>query len=955
MIELNVGNNFHGFEVISKNQVPDYRAEGILLRHKSGFEVYALLNDDSECFFNYTIYTPPQNDSGVFHILEHTLLTGSERYPVRDPFMTMVRNSCNTFLNAMTGPDRTYFPAASPVKKDFDNIFNVYTDALFSPLLRKESFMQEGIRLSNRGGMHFEGVVFSEMQGDISQHDSVVANASTRPLFDIDSAYRHEFGGNPPDICDLSYEEFVDTYKKHYVPANMTLFFYGDVDLDKKLAFLDKEYLSTRDYGEKAKRVEKTTSWTKPSFYRTTSNADDDNLSSTVMLSWLLDGCEDPEANTTLALIVDLLLGSPGSPLYKAIIDSGLCRDLSSESGMSDSYRNLLFAVGMDGAKEEDAKKIENYILESLKSIATNGLDPIEIEASLRRKEFRLKEIPSGMPQGYTLFFSRIDKGWAYGKNPSDMLSSSKDIKRIREELKNNPRFFESWIENNLIDNPHRLLSVVVMDSNTQEEMNKAIAKKVEMHSAEYSEEEESAFHIFEAGTDTIDNINRLPRLTSADIPNLSLDYTHSVDGNLITTAFPSGGIVYADVAFDVTDFSYEELEDLSLLSRLLLMTNVGELDYSAFLTQLRFTTGDISISLEAGSTEDGEEKVFLLARFKSLFEHYKEALVLFFDLISKADVHSLVRIKAALSDMDSDFQSSVSRAGHQYVFGSASSHLSSALYTNERTMGLSYWFRVCEMLKNEIECLPERLDKIYRKTFVKDRILFHLSADDDNLDASISSTNGFLSSLPDGKIGESRRSFESKNILCAYTFSTPVNYIGYAFKAADQDSLNGSAEKMLLSIVSKNDLWARIREKGGAYGAGASTDSVESFSFFYTYRDPRIDGSIEDFALAVENEELTEAKLEDGRLAVLSRDVRPVGPSTKALIDFRRYLYRISDEKRHSRKDMLLSLTLSDLEASRKSLVSRIRGDASITVLSDQKSVKTSKFDFDIKSLPFK
>ncbi len=951
-----VGDTLHGFEVISKRNIPDYRAEGILFRHKSGFEVYLLSNDDGECFFTYTIYTPPKDNSGVFHILEHTLLTGSEKYPVRDPFMTMIRNSCNTFLNAMTGPDRTYFPAASPVKKDFDNIFNVYTDAVFSPLLRKTSFEQEGIRLSAKGGLHFEGIVFSEMQGDISQHDSVVSNSASRPLFSETSPYRYEFGGNPPDICDLTYEEFVNTYKKYYVPANMTLFLYGNLDIEEKLSYLDENYLSNRQSGEKIKRIERESHWTMPRSYRATSNADEDTISSTTMLSWLLGESENPDLNTELSLVVDILLGSPGSPLYKAIINSGFGRDLSSESGMSDSFRELIFSVGIDGTAEKDLKKIEQYIVSALKSIVEKGLDPVEIEAAIRRKEFQLQELPSGMPLGYTLFFSRIDKGWAYGKDPSDMLDSKVAIKRIRKEWEEDKNYFENWISKNIIDNSHRLLSVTVMDKDTQKKLLEEIDKKVEEHKSDYSKSDEEEFLHFEAEEDKGEDIEKLPRLYSSDIPNERLDYTHVLDDRIIATDFPSGGIVYGDMAFDVTDFSYEELEDLSLLSRLILMTNVGDKDYSQFLTQLRFTTGAANFSLEAGSTEKGEEKVYLFARFKSLFEYYNDALRLFKALFTSADLHSKDRIKAALSDIDSDFQSYVARAGHQFAMGNASSTLNSSLYTTERIMGIDYWYRVAKMLKDEVDILPERLEHIYRKVFVENRLYFHISADKENLDKVSKATKEFIATLERGTaVCSSPRKFEPFTKYSAYTFSTPVNYIGLTFKCGEQDTKEGSAEKMLLSICSKNSLWSFIREKGGAYGVGGATDSVEVFSYIYTYRDPRIDGSIEDFKRAIEEEKLTSAKLEDGRLAVLSRDVKPSGPGAKAMIDFRRFLYGITDELRHKRKDSMLSLTLEDLEKSRSTLLSRLEGEVSITVLADLKSLDKSTYDFEVNALPFK
>ena len=953
-MQYNVGDHINNFEVISVQAVDDYKSNGILLRHKSGFEVYALLNDDRECFFCYTIYTPPTNNTGVFHILEHTVLTGSQRYPVRDPFMTMMRNSCNTFLNAMTGPDRTYYPAASPVKKDFDNIFNVYTDAVFAPLLRKESFMQEGIRLSNKGDMHFEGVVFSEMQGDVSQHASVVASAVTRPLFENDSPYSYEFGGNPPDICTLSYDEFVSTYKKHYVPANTTLFLYGDLDLEEKLAFLDTEYLQ-RDQGEKIKRIEESQKWDRPRFFRTTSNADDGALSSTAMVSWLLSGSEDPDVNTELSLIVDLLLATPGSPLYKAIIDSGLGSDISNESGMSDSYRNLIFSVGIDGVEEKNASKVESYIISSLEQIVKEGFDPIDVETCLRRQEFSLQEIPSGLSQGYRLFFSRIDKGWAYGKNPSDMLKIKDELTKIRAKLEENPRYLEAWIETNILASNHRLLSLIVMDPSTQRKMDAEIEAMVNRYKDSYSEKEEEDFDAFELSSDSKENIEKLPRLTSEDIPNIDITIDHKVDDHLVSAGMLTAGIVYADLAFDVSDFTYEELQYLSVLSRLLLMTNVDDMDYSTFLSQIRFVTGNVSFFLEAGKNQEREEKDFLIFRFKSLREHYKEALNIIIKLFYKADLHDISRIKATLADFDSEFKSSVSRSGHQYAFLNAASSISSASYTNELISGVTFWSRIKEM-QQDIESLPEKLIAVYEKVFSRSRLTFHVSTDEEKLESVKKETNEFISKLQSASaVCENPKHFVAEGKNRAYTFSTPVSYDSLAFKSANQDSKKGAGEKFVLSLVAQNTLWALIREKGGAYGGGVSLDTVEEYIFFYTYRDPRIDGSIEDFRKAIEIEDFTPEMLEDGRVAVLSRDVRPLGPAAKALIDFRRCIYKYTDYIRRKRKELQLDLTLEDLEKYRKELLERMdREDKAITVFTDQKNLATTKLKFEARILPF-
>ena len=512
------GQRISGFEVKSVSPLPDYKAEGVLLEHrKTGFQVYFIDSPDNELFFSYTAYTPPANSKGISHIIEHTVLSGSRKYPVKDPFMLLVRNSCNTFLNALTGVDRTYYPAASTVKKDFDNLFSVYTDAVFSPLLREETFMQEGIRISSEGGMHFEGVVFSEMLGEMAEHEYVLASASTKPLFG-NSPYQYESGGDARYIASLTYKEYLEAYNKFYSPANLSLFIYGDMDITPLLDMLDTEYLSVRDKGVRIARAGITPRWSEPRRFETASAAEDGAEDSSVMVSWLLGDNAEAGESTLLSLIVDILLGSPGCPLYKAIAESDLGKDLSSESGMCSSYRELAFSAGFSGARPEDAEKIEDFILSSLEDIAGKGLDQRAIEAAIRRMEFSLKEIPGGIPQGMRLFF-QAEKALTFGSDPAAHLSPSLLIKGIRDKWKENPRFFDEWILKNLVDNTHRLLTVVRKDSGESERIAKSLSDTLQKRLGEYSSEKEESFRQFQHTPDKPRMIKKIPRLRREDLP----------------------------------------------------------------------------------------------------------------------------------------------------------------------------------------------------------------------------------------------------------------------------------------------------------------------------------------------------------------------------------------------------------------------------------------------------
>ena len=954
--ELKKGEKYSGFSLTDISPCPDYRGTGYLFTHdRTGFQVYHLQSDNKECFFTYTVYTPPEDNTGVFHILEHTVLTGSRKYPVRDPFMALSRNSCNTFLNAMTAPDRTDYPAASPVKKDFDNIFSVYTDAVFAPLLRKEDFMQEGIRISSEGGLHFEGVVFSEMQGDISSHQSVVQSASSRPLFDPDSPYRHEFGGYPPEITDLTYEKFISTYNKYYVPANMTLFLFGDLDVLEKLEMLEKEYLEGREKGERAPRASSPSPWQEARRHYATSSADEGDDSSSIMVSWLLGPSDDPKLNTELSLVVDVLLGSPGCPLYRRVVESGIGRDISSESGMSDAYRNLTFSVGFSGSEKGREDEAEAFILSSLREIVDEGLDPMLVESSLRRMEFRIQEISDGLPEGYRIYFTRIDKGWAYGKNPSEMLQTLSAVKDIRESLRKDPRYMESWIRRNLLENNHRLLSVVSMDKDTEDREKREIEKKLAEHKGRWNKEEEEAFLLFEDGEDSLEDLSSLPRLELADIPSALSTIDRAIEGKIVKSEIESNGIIYSDIAFDISDFSLSEMEGASLLSRLLFMTDVGDMDYSSFITALRFATGAFSSFLDIGTHCSGKEKDYFFIRFKSLPDHYAEALGLLEKLFKEGNFSSEERIRATLRDIESDYEASVVRQAHSYALGSSSRMLSPALYTTERTQGIEFWYRTEEMLASSMEDLGKKVEEVAKKIFSSSRIIFHVTTGKKEIGKAIGETELFISSLEVGEeAGESKKRVPPEAFLdLGYSFASPVSYSALSGKAPGDEDPDSYRMRTLLSMVGHNSLWSLIREMGGAYGAGAGLDINEDIWYFYTYRDPRLKQSLEDFSRSVEEEEITEEKLVDSKLKILGRDVRPMGPQSKGLLDMRRYLYGVTDALRAEMKRGQLALETVDVEKVRNDMLSRMK-EGYLTVLASASALKQSGLPLTIRPLPF-
>ena len=432
------------FKLISKQVIPNMDASATLYRHPSGFEVYYRDAKDEEAFFCYQFKTYPSSSNGVFHILEHTILSGSEKYPLRDPFSVVSRSSCNTYLNALTFPDKTLYLAASPLKKDLDNIFLIYSDAVFRPLLRKETFLAEGIRVKSNPPS-FDGVVFNEMLPDFLSHESVVSSHSLRDLFP-NTMYSFSSGGDAKCIVALTYEEYLASYDKYYHPSNVGLFLYGqNIDVDEKLEILSS-YLKGVEKREKLPLYEKTIRWEKPREEICYSSSAEGDGRITVIVSILTSLLNTSAFDRMfMSVIVDALLGSPSCPLYSALLESNLADDISSQSGMSGDFYEIPFLVGLTGVKSEKIEEAKSFILSALKSIAQKGLDKDLIEAAIRRQEFASREIPGGIPNGFRMLL-RCSRSWVRGENIIEDLAPSVSIAKVRSAWQENPNIFNEFI-----------------------------------------------------------------------------------------------------------------------------------------------------------------------------------------------------------------------------------------------------------------------------------------------------------------------------------------------------------------------------------------------------------------------------------------------------------------------------------------------------------------------------
>ena len=946
------GDQIAGFKITAIEHLEEYQGVGYTFSHiETGMEVFQLVNDDRERFFSYIFKTLPSNDSGVAHILEHCVLAGSERYPVRDPFMSLLKGSVNTFMNAMTYPDKTLYPAASPLAADFDNLFSVYTDAVFAPLLREETFWQEGVRLvCDEAGCRFEGVVFNEMLGDGSDHDSIVGRSSVSSLYP-DTAYSFNSGGDPEQIIKLDYQQFVSFHSQFYHPSNAKLFLYGDLEVGEKLAYLDEHYLLHRGSLNVQSTVGESQMWEREravSYTSPTENGEG-RASNSVVWAWATDKVTDSLAVVTLSTLVDILLSNPAAPLYKAILESGIGDDISPESGMSGDYLQMPVIIGFKGIDTDRAEEAGAFILDTLKRIVKEGLDEKLVASSLKRARFKLLEVPGGIPNGLRIL-NRAMRGWVYGEGPTATIGSAGPLAQLEAALKKNPRHFEDWIEEHLLNNPHRCLVTVRGDEAHHDRQLEAIAKHTQRVTDDLGKKgvreimaQNERFDQFEAGADSEEALATIPRLLIGDLPDevKENEHTQRTCGGrplFVRTRF-CNTISYVNVAINVEDLTTDELRLLPFYIRLVQMSGIGSRSYVEVATELKDRTGDFGLFLEMGSTMEGTGAQYVMCRAKLIAPDAPAALTLIAEILRESNVGDLGALGNVLTTLRGEYRDSVTYAAHGFASLAAASMLSPLQHEGEMVSGLSQWLYLEGMEGDELARLAHQMEQLQKKLDNRQRLTLHLFCDEESEKGMTDLLERFVSTFPSGApISASQRHDGvdySGEIHALQLFRLPssVSYQAYALRTAERGSELQAAQTLLAQMMSGNELWEQIRGQGGAYGVSATVDMMEELFLFSTYRDPRIVASFDDFKAILASYaagHVDGKALSSALIALVGSELRPLSPSQQSLLSFRRLLYAISDEYRSQRREQLLGV---DEEAI---------GSAAATLLEGAKAVES-------------
>ena len=966
MVTLVPGTRLHGFEILSVRPLEEFQAQGIWARHlQTGCQVYHVRTEEPDNLFAFAFKTPPRDSTGVAHILEHTVLCGSERFPVKDPFLLLLKGSMHTYMNALTFPDKTVYPASSQVEQDFYNLLLVYGDAVFFPLLRKETFLQEGHRreLTPEGKLEPTGIVFNEMKGNYSSHDSIAAEWAYRSLFE-NSPYAFDSGGEPEAILDLRYEEFVAFHRTYYHPANCYIFFFGNLPTERHLEFLETHFLSRFQDGKPVggkdlPLLAPAPRWQAPRRLvksYPSGEAESVDRGSSVTVNWLLGQATDPFHVVSFEVLTEALLGHAGAPLEKALVESGLGEDLSPATGLETETLELAFSVGLRGTSPKKEGEIEELIFSVLRDLAEKGIQKDILEGAIRRVEFRNREVKAGASFGMRLM-RRALRGWIHGQSPERTLEFRPWMEGLKEEYRKNPRFFEALIERYLLQNPHRTTLLVVPEKGLDRKMEEVLRSKVEREASAFSpkewetlREDLERFRRFQSSPDPEEALQRIPSLRLTDIPR-EVDTIPTVPLGIKGAKgawahdLYTNGIVYLDLAIDLEGTEQGPFLFLPLFAASLSEIGAGGKPYDRVSLELQLKTGGFGASLEAGTLVGGGQRIrqCIFLRLKTLQALFYEGLTLVRTILQEGDFQDIRRLTDVFQEYRNDLKSSIIPNGSSYAASRAERGVSEAEAREEQWKGVSQYLFVHTLKgRRGIERMAERFQKTKESLLCRDRMYVNLTCPEGYWREILPVLEQFVDTFP----AESSRFFFTPSRKERYRQETvpkieglcvpsTVGFVAKAIPGSLLGSREYAHEAVLAHFLSTGYLWEKIRMEGGAYGAHCTSHGREEVFSFSSYRDPHILSTLKAFRESLESvarRKPHERATQDAIIGTISKDMRPLSPSGKSIVAFKRSLYGIEDSLRARHRELLLDTRPDNLQEAAERLLSRFdAGYASI------------------------
>lgn len=901
----------------------------LYIHDKTGARLLSIQNDDENKVFGITFRTPPKTSNGIAHIMEHSVLCGSRKYPVKEPFIELAKGSLNTFLNAFTFPDKTCYPVASQNLKDFYNLVDVYLDAVFYPLIPPETLMQEGWHYeieSPEQPLQYKGVVFNEMKGAYSSPDDLLGDLSRTSLFSEGHPYANDSGGDPEVIPTLTYEEFKAFHETYYHPSNAYIWMYGDAPEEERLQTLDA-WLN--DFA--AKQVDSSIPEQPPfdaprRVVRPYDAGDNPDAKAYITVNWLLPNGLSVVDDLSLSILTHALLATPASPLRKALMDSGLGEDVIGD--YEEHLRQRTFTAGMKGIEPENADQVEALILQTLEKLAAEGIDPDTLAASLNTIEFLLREQNTGrFPRGLFLMLTALTR-WLYDGDPIEALAFEAPLAEVKAHA-GEKGYFEGYLRRYLLDNPHRTTVVLTPDPEEGRRKAQAEAEKLAAVKASMSAEEIEAVIATtrelkrrQETPDSPEALATIPSLTLADldkkIRTFPLEEQRISGARLLWHELPTRGIVYLDVGFDMRALPSRLLPYMGLFDRALLEMGTRDEDFVQLTQRIGRETGGIRSATVISEHLGRQEPVlWFFLRGKALSEKTPALLDILRDVLLGADFTNRERFRQIVLEEKARAESALVPAGHRVVNQRLQAHLSDAGRAGELTGGIEYLFfvrQLAERVETDWDSVQDDLEAIRRELLTGDAMLLNLTADADALQANRHPLEKFVQAMPRRGFTPQARLETLPAVNEGLSIPAQVNYVGKGARLYKLGyRLHGSIY-VINNYLGTTYLWEKIRVQGGAYGGFATFDSNTGIWAFLSYRDPNLEATLGNYDRTAEflrALDVPASEIERAIIGTIGSMDAYLLPDAKGWTSLVHYLTGLDDATRQRRRDQVLGTTI--------------------------------------------
>lgn len=918
------------YTILEKKEIKELNSIGYLMKHnQTGAKIVLMENDDNNKVFCVGFRTPPKDSTGVAHIIEHSVLCGSDKFPVKDPFIELAKGSLNTFLNAMTFPDKTIYPVASCNEKDFQNLMDVYMDAVFHPNIYHEEkiFRQEGWHYemeSMDDELTINGVVYNEMKGAFSSPDDVLEREIMNSLYPHTS-YAVESGGDPDVIPELTYEDFLAFHSRYYHPSNSYIYLYGDMDMAEKLRFLDEEYLSKYEALEVDSTLVEEPSFTEPvEVYKEYPITESESGKENTYLSYNISFGNNLDREQYIAFqVIDYVLCSaPGAPLKQALIDKGIGKDVYSsyENGIMQPY----FSIVAKNADKEQLPEFLATIREELTKITEQGFDKKALRAGLNFYEFRFREADFGSyPKGLMFGLMMFDS-WLYDDNkPFVHIEANETYRKLKEAIETN--YYEELVRDRLLHNQHKTVVVVEpvkgLTGRKEKELADALArKKSELSEAQLAEivEQTKALKQYQEEPDTKENLEKIPLLTRADMKKEAENYVNQ-ERKVGDTVFLyhdifTNGIGYLRFMFDLRTVPEELFPYVGLLKSILGLVNTKNYTYGELFNEINIRTGGISPVVNTYTNADDFQKytATLEIKVKVLYENLEHAFRLVKEIVMDSRFDDAKRLKELIAELKSQKQASMMSAGHALASVRALSYLSKTAAVSDKISGIPY-YRMLEELDADFEArqkeLKEKLQQLAECLFRPENLMVDYTAQREGLESVEKQIAAFREGLYKEPVKTQPYQPETERKNEGFMSSSQVQYVCRAGNFAKKGLPYTGALKALKVMMGYDYLWTQVRVKGGAYGCMCNFGKSGE-SYFVSYRDPNLEKTIDVYEKAadyIRNFDADERTMTQYIIGAVSELDMPMTPATRGAYSLAGYMTHYSYEQLQKERDELL------------------------------------------------